>query len=95
MCSMILLYMYSNALMFVVCSRAVIDEDYVNPTSLFIVFAPSAPLGDMQCLTWSIIADNSLELDHSFTVDVNSTETPSGEAGIEVRLELFDGRKLE
>ena len=81
--------------MFVVCSRAVIGEDYLNPASLFIVFAASAPLGDMQCLNWSIIADGSFELEHSFTVDVDSAETPSGEAGIEVRLELFDGRKLE
>ena len=84
--------------MCVVYSRAVIGEDYLNPASLFITFAASAPgplVGAMQCLNWSIIADNSLELDHSFTVDVNIAETPSGEAGIEVRLELFDGRKLE
>ena len=82
--------------MFVVCSRAVNGEDYLNPASLLIVFAASATLvGAEQCLTWSIIADNSFELDHSFTVNVNSAETPTGEAGIEVRLELFDGRKLE
>ena len=81
---------YSNALMFVVCSRAVNGDDYLDPASLFITFAPSATLvGDMQCLTWSIISDNSLELGHFFTVNVDSAETPIGEAGIEVRLEFI------
>ena len=85
--------------MCVVCSRAVSGEDYINPAPSSFAFAASAPgplLGEEQCFTWFIISDGSLELDHSFTVDVNSAETPSRDAGIdsEVRLELFDG-KLE
>ena len=58
--------------------------------------ASATPAGDVHCLSWLIISDNSLELDHSFTVNADDFPSPSGitVTGGPVRININDNEGL-
>ena len=60
------------------CSSTALGSDFTipDPTEMNIMFTTGSMNGDQDCLTISILDDDALEGDHSFSVSLNPPAPP-------------------
>lgn len=55
------------------CHSTVRDEDFLESPVPEVTFASGSNTSSVLCVTYTIIDDEALEVDHAFTVEINST----------------------